>query len=981
LFTYIYIAGLDDLCVRFIINLPQEELESVERICFQVEEAQWFYEDFIRPLDPNLPSLSLRNFCLRIFQHCPLLSEFSSYHHSTAFSEFLAYKTRVPVRGAIMLNDAMDQVVLVKGWKKGASWSFPRGKINKDEKDMDCAVREVYEETGFDIHGAGLVGKEEEMKFIEVTMREQHMRLYVFRGVPMDTYFEPRTRKEISKIQWYKLCDLPTLKKAKTQQEGRGEDLATNANKFYMVAPFLVPLKKWIAQQHKQDTIRGLRTNQPPLPEVVDRVTTEDEPAAETHVDQPVAGDIDRLLSHLRQSSQRHTPSDLPEVSVHQRANGDASTQLKRLLNVKETSQTTNNTTVQSSAINHDTARSNSLLALLRGEATTTATGVTNNRAPPQTPLDQITTDQLMPQSPHHHHPRSLPLENIPSPPSLAFSPDNADHRHMMYPAGQPLRPIAANPPPYPSFERFSHTQHVLPTAQYPAQHARVTRSMGPNSVGPPSYRPTVAPVPQRSYDGPESLHRNGDSQSSLRHPVPTFHMVPPASKLPLPQLNSHSLALLNAFRQEKVEKSAEMEQSIPAPVAFVPATKPNPLDQLRRDSEQERHVLESPGTTPEAIEKMKESSRAMGQVPNQPSVFNTAPAGPQKNGFGTSQGLNESMNIKNGPSLHVETKNPVPDVKPRSQHQDALLTLFRKPSVPTPQVPQSSLSALSGPSEPVELSAQPSVANAVEQSRGHHPSPVRPVIDTKANVPLTQVSAEKKQRLQEAPVSATVTGPLDIPQFEIAAKKLEETPVKVKTGISSSTQPNEVYRTTPVSILRRPKSTQKVVREAAVGKERRRMVQSPQRHPEQGSKPSSESLPKPFQPQILRRPAQVPQQSPLTPSSVASVPSAASFQQATSTDRRGSDSKASKHSVPVPVNKPVKVASSGPLSSLSTELPVQAAPAHIDTARVTPVRSRIASVFPSAENGSPKPSSPLTPNDRSFLLGYLQGVAKGERR
>ncbi|KAA6408462.1 MAG: decapping enzyme Dcp2 [Lasallia pustulata] len=104
---------LDDLCVRFIINLPQEELESVERICFQVEEAQWFYEDFIRPLDPNLPSLSLRNFCLRIFQHCPLLSEFSTYHHSTAFSEFLAYKTRVPVRGAIMLNDAMDEVVLV----------------------------------------------------------------------------------------------------------------------------------------------------------------------------------------------------------------------------------------------------------------------------------------------------------------------------------------------------------------------------------------------------------------------------------------------------------------------------------------------------------------------------------------------------------------------------------------------------------------------------------------------------------------------------------------------------------------------------------------------------------------------------------------------------------------------------------------------------------------------------------------------------
>ena len=189
---------LDDLCVRFIINLPQEELESVERICFQVEEAQWFYEDFIRPLDASLPSMSLRTFCLRIFQHCPLLSSFSQYHHATAFSEFLNYKTRVPVRGAIMLNDAMDHVVLVKGWKKNANWSFPRGKINKDEPDLDCAIREVYEETGFDLSTSGLAMDEENTKSIEITLREQNMRLYVFPGVPMDTMFEPRTRKEIS---------------------------------------------------------------------------------------------------------------------------------------------------------------------------------------------------------------------------------------------------------------------------------------------------------------------------------------------------------------------------------------------------------------------------------------------------------------------------------------------------------------------------------------------------------------------------------------------------------------------------------------------------------------------------------------------------------------------------------------------------------------------------------------------------------------
>lgn len=34
------------------------------------------------------------------------------------------------------------QCLLVKGWK-GSSWSFPRGKKNKDEEDHKCAIREV----------------------------------------------------------------------------------------------------------------------------------------------------------------------------------------------------------------------------------------------------------------------------------------------------------------------------------------------------------------------------------------------------------------------------------------------------------------------------------------------------------------------------------------------------------------------------------------------------------------------------------------------------------------------------------------------------------------------------------------------------------------------------------------------------------------------------------------------------------------------
>ena len=245
-----------------------------------------------------------------------MFSSFSTFHHAQAFSEFLVYKTRVPVRGAIMLNEDMDSVVLVKGWKKGANWSFPRGKINKDEPDLDCAIREVYEETGYDIKAAGLVGSDEETKYVEVTMREQHMRLYIFRGVPMDTHFEPRTRKEISKIEWYKLSQLPTIKKMKQLQGGKGEDLAVHANRYYMVAPFLVPLKKWIAAQRKLDKAKqmnGMATNATAVED--ESAHTANRGEEEGAVLHSSSENLARLLDSLRQSAAPRTQTDLPEVS------------------------------------------------------------------------------------------------------------------------------------------------------------------------------------------------------------------------------------------------------------------------------------------------------------------------------------------------------------------------------------------------------------------------------------------------------------------------------------------------------------------------------------------------------------------------------------------------------------------------------------------------------------------------------------------
>jgi mRNA-decapping enzyme subunit 2 len=102
---------------RFVVNIPPEELVSVPRICFQIEQAHWFYEDFIRVQNPRLPSLSLRKFSKCIFDHCPLLWQYSGSHEEE-FEDFLRYKQRVPVLGGILLDSNWEMVCQIKGSAK-----------------------------------------------------------------------------------------------------------------------------------------------------------------------------------------------------------------------------------------------------------------------------------------------------------------------------------------------------------------------------------------------------------------------------------------------------------------------------------------------------------------------------------------------------------------------------------------------------------------------------------------------------------------------------------------------------------------------------------------------------------------------------------------------------------------------------------------------------------------------------------------------
>lgn len=233
---------IEDLSSRFILNLPPDELESLERISFQVEQAHWYYEDFIREQNPTLPSLHLKKFSHMLFHECEALQQWSGQHEE-AYKKFLAYKTQVPVCGAIMMNSAMDKCVLVKGWKQNSAWSYPKGKINETEPVLDCAIREVLEETGYDI-----TEKVDIHSCCEINVRGQQVALYVVPGVPEDYAFETRTRKEIGDIKWFRVADLPGWRK----------NSPINPKKFYLTQQFNTHLKRYInAQPRSRKPVRN----------------------------------------------------------------------------------------------------------------------------------------------------------------------------------------------------------------------------------------------------------------------------------------------------------------------------------------------------------------------------------------------------------------------------------------------------------------------------------------------------------------------------------------------------------------------------------------------------------------------------------------------------------------------------------------------------------------------------------------------------
>lgn len=253
--------ALDELCMRFLNNLPESEYLEFERLFFAVEAAHWFYDDFHREENTQLPKLKLLEFAQRIFAHSPLLQPHAA-DVDALFAKFRAYKHAVPTYGAAMLSPDLLSVLLVQAWGKNAKWGFPKGKIAKDETELEAAAREVYEETGFDFMTVLDPNSEKDPVFIDSYMGGKLCRIFVIPDVPEDTVFETRTRKEISNIAWVPVASLPDPQ-AKNGDDNTPAGSSNSgrqkwpAKSFWLVSQYVPKIRSYIKRRRKRGAAAG----------------------------------------------------------------------------------------------------------------------------------------------------------------------------------------------------------------------------------------------------------------------------------------------------------------------------------------------------------------------------------------------------------------------------------------------------------------------------------------------------------------------------------------------------------------------------------------------------------------------------------------------------------------------------------------------------------------------------------------------------
>lgn len=176
------------------INFDLNNNKNIIKNMYILEESHWQYQDVLMKKE-NLVRVSFPDF-IKIF--CPQLR-----NEQVAFllKEFNKHKKKVPVSGAIILNCDRTKILLVKN-RKSNIWSYPKGKREQNENEIDCVVREVYEETNYNIEHVEIKNR----------IKVRQGTFYIIENVSEDITFVPWNTYEIDEIKWHRIENISESK-------------------------------------------------------------------------------------------------------------------------------------------------------------------------------------------------------------------------------------------------------------------------------------------------------------------------------------------------------------------------------------------------------------------------------------------------------------------------------------------------------------------------------------------------------------------------------------------------------------------------------------------------------------------------------------------------------------------------------------------------------------------------------------------------
>ncbi|KAK2701268.1 hypothetical protein QYM36_020068 [Artemia franciscana] len=169
----------------------------LEKYYYRYVEGDTKYENSYK----KVCSVSFRSFAKHCFKRFSNPSEFTK-----VYGVWHKYRRKTPTYGCVLLDESLEEVVVVRGPTAGdflSQWTFPKGKIEKNEGPVDCAIREVIEEIGFDCKS--VINPQ---YFIERKCGLRNQRLFLVPGISKTYQFKTNSPNEIQYIAWVRIEDV-----------------------------------------------------------------------------------------------------------------------------------------------------------------------------------------------------------------------------------------------------------------------------------------------------------------------------------------------------------------------------------------------------------------------------------------------------------------------------------------------------------------------------------------------------------------------------------------------------------------------------------------------------------------------------------------------------------------------------------------------------------------------------------------------------